>query len=227
MNRINDEIKALVSTEIKPNGEIIIQDGIVNEAIFQKSDRILYLLKDMNGMYCHDTQNDSFDALSAVGSDGHLAKWLTENSAGWKDLSCWTEAYKNPGKRYIEAEKSANNILEIAIVCIKKSLGSRTASSEELAEWVQDYGYVIRREIEMIRPKLVVCCGTFEHAKKICNVGKGKTKVMLLNSGANCFYFNGGFFVDFLCVGTRISKAAAYAYAKEVFQEINHYINSF
>lgn len=97
----------------------------------------------------------------------------------WPILAYWTEAHKDVNKKFSEciSKYELNDVKDIdysilsntAIVNIKKTSGKSISEDEILKNAVKHYGDLIKKEIEIIDPRIVMCCGTFEYAKTIYN----------------------------------------------------------
>ena len=149
----------------------------------------------------------------------------------WPILAYWTEAHKDVNKKFSEciSKYELNDVKDIdysilsntAIVNIKKTSGKSISEDEILKNAVKHYGDLIKKEIEIIDPRIVMCCGTFEYAKTIYNADI----IEDLYCGAKFFKRQikdkEVYFIEFVHPSCRVTKAATFAYAKAVFMELD------
>lgn len=80
---------------------------------------------------------------------------------------------------------------------------------------------LVRNEISLIAPKVVVCCGTYEYAKALYKeISVTETQMAC---GAHYFMHKGICFLEFIHptqYGAAAKRSLTYAYAKEVFQNL-------
>lgn len=60
-----------------------------------------------------------------------------------------------------------NCLKKIAVVNIKKYSGSPTSANLSLKEHLNRHGALLKSQIELIRPSLIICGGTYEYLKKL------------------------------------------------------------
>lgn len=149
----------------------------------------------------------------------------------WPILAYWSEAYYDIDKKFKEcvSKYEVKEIKDIdysilsntAIVNIKKTSGKSISEDEILKKAVDCYGTLIEEEISIIEPNIVMCCGTFVYAKTIYNVndieyldcGAGYFKKLIENKEV--------YFIEFVHPSCRVTKAATFAYAREIFAELD------
>ena len=150
----------------------------------------------------------------------------------WPDLCRWTHVFRsvlndNDLSSYIELEEKYKNqeadfsiLRQTAIVNVKKTAGESSSKDDLLKEVAIEFSTLIKDEVEIINPQIIVCCGTFEQAKTIwnpkacCRMKCGSEIFSIENDGKTCLV------VDFCHPSARIKKAAMFAYAKEITNEI-------
>ena len=227
----NEECKKLINENAETirgthggNDLKVICDGIVDEKTFIAQEiKLLFLLKEVNGNMSSggsiDYENEGRDFIDITRERAEKQGDVPKN---WKALCYWTYAIKYPDRSFAKAEKCGKNLLEVAIVNIKKTPGKGTTDDKELNAAVKGYGDVIRDEISIIAPDLVICGGTYEYAKKIY----GQPNEEKSDCGAKSFFIESGTgkeirFVEFVHPGARVTLAATYAYAKELGNKFN------
>jgi len=140
-----------------------VADGIIDTERWAKARcHILFVLKDAN------------DPDGTVGWD--LRHKIREEWGEPKGKMWWTAAYWAYGIQNSECGSVpefpcpdgvtgwthvADALLSTAVVNIKKSPGSGTANTADLAQYAKEDGDLIVRQIELIKPDLVVCGSTW------------------------------------------------------------------
>lgn len=217
----NLEIENLLQNKIQERP--VVFDGIVDENKFYKegNQKFLFLLKDVNGTMSSEKsidyeRNPSFISITRTRAEGQK-----EEPQNWKPLCYWTEAFKHPEKSFIAAEKCGSNLLEIAIANLKKTPGKGVADRKELMEAAKKYGAILKKEIEIISPSVVICGGTYSYAKMIYKKHDDFGAEHTMKCGSKYFVSKSGLrFVDFVHPSVRVTLAATFAYAKEVGKEL-------
>lgn len=115
-----------------------------------------------------------FVLKEAYGTDWHdntLVTWLRRdhpNSRIWSRVARWVYGIDNTTKDHIERyvpqldEVVHKQCLdEIAVVNLKKSDGNSSSKYDEIAKYARKDKEIIKREIELIDPKIVICGSTF------------------------------------------------------------------
>lgn len=224
MDGINEKIVTLLEENRSLFcGKPIAVDGVVDEAAFLNSSiKTVFLLKEVN---VPDMENDWRTFLDFIREQTEAEKMYFT----WPNVCLWMEALHRPDAVFADyvdengafhAKKLQRNLLEAAVVNIKKTAGAGSSNAGELEDAVSSYGHVICAEIEeCIGPELVICGGTFEYAKKIFSPGKDSVK--RLPSGAEYFEKKGIFYLQFVHPAWfSVSRNILFAYAKEVFADI-------
>ncbi len=127
--------------------DAFISDGIVEEASYADP-HILFVLRDMN---CRNQR----DLCADLRHDG--SGWKT-----WSNIGRWTTALLDGDGTYpmdMSTSKRVAQLKRIAVMNVKKEGGGHRAVSSELETSVHDQASLIRQEISMCTPKLIVCCG--------------------------------------------------------------------
>ena len=138
-------------------------DGIVNEEAWnaETNKKILFFLKeayhDEAGEARYKEQNNAYYFLTEELDS--CKPWKM-----WRKVAVWTAAINNTDNngtlKYSETDiRNAERdlIKSIAVVNIKKSDGNNTSEHENLRTYAdEDKGY-IKREIELIKPKIILC----------------------------------------------------------------------
>jgi|SRR5580698_1685526 hypothetical protein len=146
-------------------GRCFIKDGIINVDLWQTAKpRILFLLKEAYGAP-GTTANDNWDLRERLRNDG--PRWQT-----WVPAARWSYAIQEIASRGFsefpnDDDAIARALLSSAIVNIRKSGGGSASSSTELRNCVRDDGWFLRKQIDLIDPRIVVCGSTWGHVKEL------------------------------------------------------------
>lgn len=222
----------LISREFKGENDpdSVIFDGIVDESQFNG---VLYLLKEATSAglirdFIKSPQN--YVANEFIDGDwdfitttSRVAKEQNDTPLNWKPLCFWTEAFVNPNKYFNDAINCEKNLNSIAIINIKKTPGESTSDDKLLNKISSDniYKNILLEEINLISPNIIICGGTFEYAKNICNISS--SKILELKCGVKYFIYNNAIYLDFIHpsqYGAAAKLNLTYAFAQIVFKEI-------
>ncbi len=128
-----------------------IKDGVMNADVwFKNKVRPLFLF------------GESF------GTDDNLREGETRKRA-WRRIALWTKGIMNTGATYMEPFKPCNNdILDsdnkylerIAAVNINKDSGNKKVIFEEICEYAKAGKKLLKRQIELCDPTVIICGGT-------------------------------------------------------------------
>lgn len=104
----------------------------------------------------------------------------------------------------------AEGLFDIAITNLKKSGGGGSSDMADILSYAKHSSELWTKEIKLINPDIVVCCGTFSIVKEVLDL---QTEVC--ESGALYGDAFGTRFVEFVHPVYRISPRIVYAYLKE------------
>jgi len=146
-------------------GECFIQDGIIDADRWARAKpRVALLLK------------EAYDEPGATAAQSwDLRKFLRETGPKWKIW--WTAAYWCYAVRQlgsgnlppfpVEEHDAKEALLSSAIVNIKKSGGRSYSDIGEITRVAKDDGLLIREQIDLINPQVVICGYTWECVKPL------------------------------------------------------------
>lgn len=235
-NRMNEkDVKDAFFLCKSPNDpEMLVYDGIIAE---NDPPELLFLLKEAN-----DGRDNS--RKESIGFDSFVEQARKEakeqngkKPVHWDNLCYWTSAYKaaQGGVVYSflddEVQKCGGLLGEIALVNIKKVPGGSSTDPETFIHTVNNNvcAKLVRDEISWIKPKIVVCCGTYDYAREIYKECNRLPKSIPLKCGAYYFVYDGIYYLEFIHPTQYRSVAAKrcllYAYAKEVFKDLVNQMN--
>lgn len=155
-----------------------IEDGIVDENLWENGSKILYFLKEA---YTDGNSDDGFSLTEAH----RRYDWTKYGTSIWFRVAEWTYGLNVlssmtadevvngglnvvPRYKYFKDGELDNNLnSEIAFVNVKKSKGKSESDLEELKKYCEFDREFIKRQIEIINPRIIVCGGTKELFDKI------------------------------------------------------------
>jgi hypothetical protein len=143
-----------------------IEDGIIDPVRWQKSKtKVLFILREA---YQEGGETSGFNLVKNLKEEEgekkgkstwrNLAKWaalLTDNVT-------WNEEKNLPR----EWSKYQEAFLSTAIINVKKSGGRNTTDIEEIKKFAIDDEDLLLRQIEIIDPDIICCCGVFGSVKR-------------------------------------------------------------
>lgn len=122
------------------------KDGIINEALF-KSSHILFVCKEPN-----DPKQEEGD---------YRVWWNQEMLYTFsRRIGEWSHGIFNnfPPYESFKDEDSHLALRSIAFMNVKKVGGGSTANHNEIEKWLERDITFLKEEIEIINPKLIICC---------------------------------------------------------------------
>lgn len=139
--------------------EAFLPDGIINELRYQKSGRkILYIAKEA---YWYEPEDDK--AASEANAANEMF-WHREVTYGTvpetifsKRLAMMTNAIVD--NDYTNINKEHKALMGVAVINLNKRGGFVYCEGNTLEGYVQRYWEFIQKEIELIGPDLIICCG--------------------------------------------------------------------
>ena len=136
-----------------------VEDGFIDiEEYMKTSPKILFILKEANVVY--DRQIDETGKYTVYRSS---LEWIHEEiSRGVSHKILVTLDMMNTAIRKLlfNEDKVVSNLNQIAYMNINKRGGNSTTKINTLREYAKKYKSFIRRQIEILAPDYVVCCGS-------------------------------------------------------------------
>ena len=140
----------------------LFEDGIVDPDNYCG---ILFLLKEAY------SKKQEFSKCNLVADLAKYGPW-----GMWNRVCEWTYGIEHttaekvaPFHNFFDEEKRSA-LSHLAVVNVKKINGKATSSGEDLQKYVDDNKEILRKEIESIQPKIIVCGGTFGFLKTILDI---------------------------------------------------------
>lgn len=139
--------------EIKKLNPDIIDDGVADEEEYLTAKyKIMYVLKEVNG-----------------GRGWSLREFIREGGRAqtWDNIARWTEAIlsldeEKPWSYWEnECETRRKTILKkICAINLKKTSGGHTSHTEEVYQAALDNSDILRKQLLLYHPDIIICCGT-------------------------------------------------------------------
>ena len=131
----------------------IVEDGIVDENEYLSSKyKILYVMKEVNSSEAWDLRKFLYDG---------------GRPQTWDNIARWTQGILNLEKEYSWEELSKNNeerrktyLKKIGSINLKKTGGGYTSKIKEISKAARENKALIKNQIEIYKPDIIICCGT-------------------------------------------------------------------
>ncbi|MBP3870075.1 MAG: hypothetical protein J6E46_03780 [Faecalicoccus sp.] len=168
LENLFEEWKKKASVNMKDNKDqnvvidhgnnVFIRDGIVDYEKWENDHKkILFVLKEAYG----------------GDKDWSLTEWLIDNHNKyriWRHVTQWTYGIQNTNAKKIckygkmlDFTNPNEAIRQIAVLNLKKSNGKNTSDYDEIGAYAKSDKEMIKKEIELIDPKIIICGNTFWH----------------------------------------------------------------
>lgn len=149
------DVETKLFNQLKINNPSIVTDGVVNEKEYLDSKyKILYIMKEVNSY-----QNGGWSLTEFI-SNGAIPQT-------WDNVARWTEGILNLEKDFDWEYLSRANDLrrniylkKIASINLKKTAGKHTSIANEIGIAAKNNKDIIKKQVDMYQPNIIVCCGT-------------------------------------------------------------------
>lgn len=235
---INEEIRHIIMQyrEAAYGQAPVAFDGVVDEASYLSAPiKAVFLLKEVNGE--EKTEQNGQATVTQMTEDWDFINGFMRSQAygsdplypTWPNVCLWVEVLLHPDTNYtdcmnpwgsFDAARLRANLAGVAIVNLKKSPGGGSSQYEVLKKHAQDpsNAELLRKEMDVLAPQVVICGGTFDFAREIWGQG---AQVEMLPSGAACFFADGRLFLQFVHpMWYSVNRSILFAYAKTVFADV-------
>lgn len=210
---INQELDVLYQQWLRPN-EQFVKGGVVDEDMYEDcAVKVLMLLKEVND----PEQTENWSLVTLIQDQIQNLKFYPV----WERVGEWSFGLLQGFPHYQKIIGSyreyniSEGLLNIATTNLKKSGGAVESDLEVIRKHAMDNKELWTSEIEIIRPDIVVCGGTFPIVQEILGFENKQCA-----SGANFGQAIGTKFLDFYHPMYRISPKVLYAYFKETMTDI-------
>ena len=164
-------------------------DGVVNqEKYFKRDKRLMFLLKETNGNKNNGEKNE-------VNTDWDYMEWVRKQAkqeetlyrSVFRNIAMWSKIFdfyvrgKEPQIKEIIDENGLimdhalyEALENIAIVNLKKSWGIQQTVWQDMKDYLEDpvRKEILIHQVEILKPSLVLCGGTFDFAYMIFGAGQ-------------------------------------------------------
>jgi hypothetical protein len=164
------------------NDSLAIYDGIVDLDEYISSDmKAMWILKEVNGN--GETSDGSWDLrfqLSDLKTDnGVLSGWAkTFNPIIYTTYGILNDKKWNEIPDTKQEPEIIDVLKKIAYINIKKTAGTSVASRKELVSFHIEYKEIIKKQIEVYNPNVIICGSTFSIIKDDLDLTNHKFKEM-------------------------------------------------
>lgn len=219
MSKVEQIEKLFKDWKTEHEFDIFCKDGIVDEKEFGKNlPEIVFLLKDAN-IEKKDESDVCKNLLDTANGKSNFGKM-------WKVLCMWAKITENPNTRFsdccddkFDIKDSLREYLKrFSVVNLSKEHGKGVNNQDELnaklSKSVRNYYDYTRKEINIIDPSIVICCGTYHQI-----LDEYEVYDKILPSGARYFNADGKIFLEMYHPGSYMSYSMLFAYFKEVYSD--------
>ena len=130
-----------------------VDDGVVSEVDYLSAEKkILFVLKEVNGGQGWSLRNFLLDGGRAQ-TWNNISRWATgilnlDKNFNWKDLE------------FVDEEYRKRSLRKIAAINLKKISGECVADDAEIYKAAKMNSRILREQLDLYNPDIVVCCGT-------------------------------------------------------------------
>lgn len=156
----NDKISKNKTSKNKISKNNFIPDGIIDEASYMQSPKkILFIAKEAACLKKGNTIEENFETAQ---NDGFLCRRVVlgeeKRGTGFSSgLALLANAILN--ENFETPEKDISALRYVAFMNINKRGGFTECKTDLLRDYAQNYKDLIDREIKIISPDIIVCCG--------------------------------------------------------------------
>ena len=147
--------------------ERINEFGIIDEERYDADNGTLFIAKETNGWENENFQKGYFfrewmNSITKQGLSGHAKK----HPLMWYNIGRWASLLDDPSQSIPALAEAKSEAIEkigtIAFSNINKVRGKEQAKNEYASLAYHDMsGMLLREELSIIQPKMIVCCGTY------------------------------------------------------------------
>lgn len=160
--------------------------GIIDESKYDTDQGVLFICKETNGWRNEDYEKGTLfrswmESITKNGFGG--GDHISQHPNMWYNIGRWAMLIKDPNASLTEIAKMKSSAVSaignIAFTNINKVRGKESSKREyhQLAK-SRIAGDILRKEIEIINPRLIVCCGTYYPVVDVVSEYTGKIIAM-------------------------------------------------
>lgn len=138
-------------------------DGIVNEECWydlvkKEKNKVLYILREANG----NASEMGMEGKEVDGDNFWFQKCVTENKVSdnifqrIKEMQMIIQGYTG-----VDVDSTKEILREVAYMNLNKRGGGASVDWKIFNDYIKEYKEYIKKEIAIIKPDIIVCCGTY------------------------------------------------------------------
>lgn len=177
---VNQRLSRLYETYFGEEVTRIVPCGVVDdEAYSLNRPRLVVLLKEVNSRQSGWSLPEFVRRQATYASEGKSYRWRT-----WKTVGLWSYGIHNgfPPFSEIARDRSAvaTGLRSIGITNLRKAPGGASANMRVVTEAALESRELLRRELEIMSPDVVICGNTFQPIVKALGL---TSRTLLRHSG--------------------------------------------
>ena len=147
------EKENILFDKLSKENPAIVEDGLVDENEYLSSKyKILYVMKEVNSSEAWDLRKFLYDGGRPQTRD-NITRW-TQGILNIHTEYSWDELSKNNEKR------RKTYLKKIGSINLKKTGGGYTSKIKEISKAARENKAIIKNQIEIYKPDIIICCGT-------------------------------------------------------------------
>jgi hypothetical protein len=196
-----------------------VKDGIIDKNAWTSAKcKVLFVLKEP---YDLQDRPEEFDYPLSVRNEIETGKeWPKKAKITWRTLCSWAFLVQNGTSKCMPEfsewwkDKEALSLGKGAIINVKKQAGRTWSSRSEIRRYAGEDQDFLRRQIELINPKIVVCGNTW-HALRDYVWQEGEKKPVC----EGVFHIRDWYFIDYSHPGKRATYVNKYSELAHLLQK--------
>lgn len=227
---IDEKRDVILKNKAPSDPDVLVYDGIVDEECFAKQNsKVLFLLKDGSDPNRYEdgngyTYRDLYGTAMAT-TENETPK--THLYTMWRYMCMWVRIIEDPNFGLADCWNNINGfdvdsmrgyLSHVATVNIKKSAGKGTNDETydpALKRAVKLYYDLIKAEISLINPNLVICGGTFDYIKGQYDVNERR-----LPNGRHYFVYDNCVYLEYWHPDARFGYEKHFERFKETYCQL-------
>ncbi|NLI94065.1 MAG: hypothetical protein GX434_18255 [Peptococcaceae bacterium] len=209
---INNQLDSLYSRYQNPDVQFV-KGGVIDENTYTTSSpKILLLLKEVND----PDSKENWSLVDHINDQIDKVKFTST----WKNAGMWSFAVQNSFEHYETARALINiecGLRALATTNLKKSGGKSVSNYDEIKQHAINYKDLWTSEIDIIKPDVVICGGTYSIVQEILQFEN-----LICKAGTSFGHALGTTFIDFYHPAYMVSPKMLYAYFKEIMQSLGY-----
>lgn len=143
--------------DLRKKNPKIIEDGVSDEEEYiSAAFRIMYVLKEVNG-------GSGWSLCEHLRNGGRQQR----HDATWDNIARWTEGILHLDREipWSELEENCESrrsrmLRKICAINVKKTSGGCVSDEKEIYEFARNDADILKKQMEIYAPDIVICCGT-------------------------------------------------------------------